>query len=1364
MTTPRTAVIVFILVHVFMRCTAFAQEPIVGDLHEDNIINHMDLEILLDNWMDVNCSSPDCPADLDGIPGVDMVDYAIFAAHWQESRVVINEFMTYNENIPDPNGEYEDWIELYNPGPNTIDLSGMYLTDNLNNLTKWQIPEGITIASKGFVVFWADGDLDQGINHTNFKLDKDGEELALVDIDGTKIIDSIIFGPQLLGYSYGRYLDGENHWYFMNRPSANFPNKVGKTPPPKFSKPSCNFADTFLLELSSDSPEAQIYYTLDGSQAKLSSTQYTGPIPINTTTHARSITWDPNLTLSYEVDRLYIKLDPDVQNFTSNLPIVVIDSLGYDFNDIYQPDFGGFNPVLVSFIDTKKDGLASITGYPDYTGYAAMHVRGNSSINYDKKQYRLEIRDFRTEEDKTVPLLGLPAESDWILFGPYSDKTLMRNYIMYTWNRDMDRYGVRCRFVEVFLDQDNDGTVQWGGGGAGDDTNYLGVYVLMDVVKQGKNRIDIDKIRYYHDSEPEISGGYILKKDWVDDPLEFFETSIYGDKLIYVDPEYYQLTTTQKNWLDSWFTEFETALSGPDFNDPNIGYRKYTDAPSFIDHHILVEIAKNFDAYVNSTYLYKERDGKLFMGPVWDYNGSLGNAYYFESYLTYKWWYESPDFPWTHPYAYLWYERMFEDSDFLLEYADRWYELRRGPFSTAKMLLDVDNKINLLLDNGNDPNAVERNFNRWNCLDRYIWPNYIVWSTYQEEIDYLKDWLNNRLDWMDEAMKVEYCNGYPPVFNQQGGQVPVNFPLTITDPYGTGGTIYYTLDGSDPRQFGGAVSPSAVAYSSAVPLTKSVTVKARSLSGGSWTAINSARFSVGQVKESLRITEIMYHPKDANDPNDPNGEFIELKNIGVDPINLDFVRFSDGVDFTFGDHVLAPGAYTVIVPNISTFEDKYGTGISVAGEYEGRLNNAGEEVVIRDAIGTSILEFDYEDDWYPITDGPGFSLTVLNETNPDPNSWDSKTNWRASADVNGSPGADDGGPLHNPDAIIINEVLAHSDGGDPDWIELYNNTGSPINLTGWFLSDDKDNLKKFEIQTMPSIPSGAYVVFDQDSYFGDEGDPGCNTPFALSENGESVYLTSGSGGELTGYSEVERFGASETGISFGRHVTSTGKIEFPSMSSSTYNYENSDVNVGPIIITEVMYNPEDDKNAEYVELYNNTSSTVVLYDILGNPWKFTDGGWIDYLFDEDANIPAYSYALLVKDKGDFDFEGYPAVPGSVQIFEWGEGNLANGGEQIILGKPGDLDESNFRQYIVMDKVEYDDSLPWPPQPDGFGQSLNRISFILYGNDPANWQNGSPSPGGAFISAPADSNPPVPDPATRLSGFIHQPPRAWIPLQ
>ncbi|MHC4842717.1 MAG: lamin tail domain-containing protein, partial [Planctomycetota bacterium] len=1248
MISLRGSVIILLAAYMLLSCTAMAQPPqmsLVGDLYEDNIINYKDLEVFVGYWLDVNCTSPNCPADLDGLAGVNMSDFSFFALNWGKSRVVINEFIADNEwAYADPNGEYDDWIELYNPGPNSVDLGGMYLTDNFDNLTKWQIPEGTIIDPCGFACFWADEQEEQGANHTNFKLDKDGEEIALVDTNGISVIDSIVFGSQSSDHSYVRYPDGTSNWYPTNFTTYNASNMIGRSAPPKFSRVGSVFASQFWLELTSDAPGTEIYYRLDKAP---SYTLYTGPILINSTRWVRAYALEPDLLQSHPVSETYFYIPGAGSSFRSVLPIILIDSFGADVESETE-----FQTVVGSFIDTKKDGFAEITGHPDYSGKMAMHRRGYSSTIYDKKQFRLEIRDINDNDDLSVSLLGMPSESDWILFGPYSDKTLMRNTIMYTWNRDMGRYGVRCRFVEVFLDQDGNGAIDFGDGTESSGTDYWGIYVLMENIKQGKNRIDIDKLRPWHDTEPEISGGYVLKKDWNNDNDPSFHTSVYDDELIYVDPRD-DLILTQKNWLDNWFTEFETTLSGPDFNDPNIGYRQYADVLSFIDHHMLVEMAKNYDGYVRSTYLYKERDGKLFMGPVWDFNISLGNSSFDETYLTYNWRYEDPAFPWINPNAYEWYWRIFEDSEFLLEYADRWYELRRESFKTSKMMLDIDqNVVNLLREDGiSIKNAVERNFRRWPVLGKYVWPNYTIWSTFQEEIDYLKSWLTDRLNWMDGAIASQYCNGYPPVFNYQGGQVADGFNLIMASP---SGTIYYTLDGSDPRLHGGAISPSAFAYSAPVPLTKSVTVKARSLSGGSWTAINSARFSVGPVKDSLRITEIMYHPQDSNDPNDPNSEFIELKNIGVDPINLNMVHFSDGVDFTFGDYVLSPGAYTVVVPSISTFEDKYGTGVSIAGEYVGRLRNGSEEVVIRDAIGTAILEFDYEDDWYPITDGHGFSLTVLNELDPDPNSWDSKTNWRPSVDVNGSPGVDDGSPLHDPDAIIINEVLAHSDGGDPDWIELYNTTGSPINISGWFLSDDKDDLKKFEIQTMPSIPAGAYVVFDQDSHFGDEGNPGCSTAFALSENGESIYFTSGASGELTGYSEVERFGASETGISFGRHVTSTAKIEFPSMDSSTFNYANSDPNVGPIIITEVMYNPEDDKNAEYVELYNDTASTVQLYDYINeNSWIFTDGDAIRYYFLPDANIPAYSYALMVKSKADFDFEGYPAVPGSVQIFEWG---------------------------------------------------------------------------------------------------------------
>ena len=197
--------------------------------------------------------------------------------------MVINEFLADNEWAEaDPNGEYDDWIELYNPSPNSVDLSGMYLTDNFNNLTKWQIPEGTIIDAHGFVCFWADEQEEQGANHTNFKLEKDGEEIALVDTDGISVIDSIVFGSQSLDQSYIRYPDGANDWYLTNFISFNTNNWVARSQKPKFSRPGGAFTTPFWLELTSDVPGTKIYYNIDNAPSAY--TLYTGPILINSTT------------------------------------------------------------------------------------------------------------------------------------------------------------------------------------------------------------------------------------------------------------------------------------------------------------------------------------------------------------------------------------------------------------------------------------------------------------------------------------------------------------------------------------------------------------------------------------------------------------------------------------------------------------------------------------------------------------------------------------------------------------------------------------------------------------------------------------------------------------------------------------------------------------------------------------------------------------------------------------------------------------------------------------------------------------------------------------------------------------------------
>lgn len=519
------------------------------------------------------------------------------------------------------------------------------------------------------------------------------------------------------------------------------------------------------------------------------------------------------------------------------------------------------------------------------------------------------------------------------------------------------------------------------------------------------------------------------------------------------------------------------------------------------------------------------------------------------------------------------------------------------------------------------------------------------------------------------------------------------------------------------------ISPSAIQYWEPITLNHSVHVKARVLNGGTWSALNEATFAVGPVADNLRITEIMYHPQD------PNAEFIELKNIGAETLNLNLVSFTNGIGFTFPGLELAGGEYILVVKDISAFAARYGIDFNIAGQYSGSLDNRGERIELKDAAGGTIHDFQYETGWYDVTDGLGFSLTVKDPTGAAPDDWKNKSGWRPSAGVDGSPGWDDIGLIPDPGAAVINEVLAHSHAGAADWIELHNTTEVAIDIGGWFLSDSNNNFMKYEIATGTTIEPNGYVVFYEDLHFDNPGEPGCIVPFALSENGETLYLHSGQDGVLTGYSEQEKFGASETGIAFGRYRKSTGTYNFVAMSRNTPGQANAYPKVGPLVISEIMYHPDIEADAEYIELYNRSSSPVTLaeYDSEQSiyvPWRFTDSDGISFDFPLDTTMAAGEYLLLVRNKNALDFR-YPTVPTGVQIFEWGPGRLDNGGEKVELSKPADEVEGT-RYYIRVERINYSDGLhpagqdPWPSPPDGWGASLNRVSSQYYGNDPNNW--------------------------------------------
>ena len=323
-------------------------------------------------------------------------------------------------------------------------------------------------------------------------------------------------------------------------------------------------------------------------------------------------------------------------------------------------------------------------------------------------------------------------------------------------------------------------------------------------------------------------------------------------------------------------------------------------------------------------------------------------------------------------------------------------------------------------------------------------------------------------------------------------------------------------------------------------------------------------------------------------------------------------------------------------------------------------------------------------------------------------------------------------------SVIINELRAHSHDIAPDWIELYNTTGSVIDIGGWHLSDNDNELtsiNSYEIPGGTTIPAYGYIVFYENTSFG--------TKFGLSERGDDIYLSLHRGAEIFGMDDW-KFGASEVNVPFGRYTTSIGDVKFVAMDSDTPGQLNSYPKIGPIVITEVMYyfdteNPDDD-DYEYVELYNIEDHAVDLW--IYDPctagavsWAITKG--ITYTFPPDTTIPAHGYLLVVKDKVAFS-PLFPDVPSSI-IFGPFSGKLSNEGENVELSMPGELDEFGARDYIRIDNVSYSDGKhhenfagldPWryTSMANGKGQSLQKINPNLFGDDVNNWMASEAAPG------------------------------------
>lgn len=423
----------------------------------------------------------------------------------------------------------------------------------------------------------------------------------------------------------------------------------------------------------------------------------------------------------------------------SHLPLIMIQTLSMDIQPDYKVD------VQMGIIDKGDGNLNYPTdAWNQYNGKAGIEYRGSSSMMFPKKNYGLEVRN-ETGADSAIALLGMPAESDWVLHGPYSDKSLMRNHMAYYLFNAMGYYAPRTRLCELFI-----------------NGNYQGVYLAVEKIERDTNRVNIAKLKPEDLVGDDLTGGYIVKIDRTNNnyqdgwfsPIAGTGTDQSGPFFAYHDPKFTELAPKQREYIKNKITSFEYALQAHTFKDPYTGYRGYIDVPSFINYFILVELSKNVDGYRLSTFLHKDRDDRnrlIRMGPVWDYDLAFGNADYLNAFNTTGWNYPIVADGWGTPF---WWNRFMSDPYFVNLLNCYWHSLRSTVLSNDSLIALVDRTAEEM-----GP-AIERNFRQWPIHGLYVWPNPYYGSTYEQDIQYMKNWILNRAQWIDDNIPGVFCTTF----------------------------------------------------------------------------------------------------------------------------------------------------------------------------------------------------------------------------------------------------------------------------------------------------------------------------------------------------------------------------------------------------------------------------------------------------------------------------------------------------------------------------------------------------------------------------------------------------------------------------
>ena len=730
--------------------------------------------------------------------------------------VEISEFMAANKStLTDSFGQSSDWIEIYNGASSRVNLAGWSLTVDPTNLTQWTLPNYVLASGDYLVVFASGRNLAVVTNelHTDFTLAAKGSFLALVD-PHTNLVSrfSPQFPPQTTDISYGvdPILTGDIGYYTVPTPgNPNVPEGPGFTAEPVFSNPGGPFVSPFNLTVTDATVGAVIRYTTDGTMPTDQSPILSGSSLINRSVQVRARAFAPDLLPGPIHSESYIQLGSDVARLTSDLPTVIIYNFGAGAPDPTEgvPDqFANF-----SFYE-PTNGMTSLTNAPTLSARAGFHVHGSSTRDFAKQAWSVEFWDELNNSTNEAPL-EMPAGKDWVFYAPDGfEPVLIHNPLAYQLGREMGHYASRTRMIEVYINTT---------GGPVTTNDYNGIYVLEEKVKRAANRVNISKLHDDDNTLPNVTGGYILGIDRLGTGENGLNAA--GQTIAYEDPKESDILTPerapQQAYIQNYMNQFYTALNSSSYTNPATGYANYIDEDSWIDFHILNVVTFNVDGLRLSAFFYKPRQGKLVFGPIWDFDRSQGSAdgRDFDPYV----WRSVVADTGTDFFNYPWWGQLFTDPDFWQKWIDRYQELRGGTLSTNHIDADIDALVAQVT------NEEPREIARWpgwttprsGTVSYDAGFSYTFPGTYAGEVTFLKQWYADRLQFIDTNLLAQPTLVSNLVAGASGSTV------TMTGPEGA--TIYYTLDGSDPRLAGGGISPAAQVYQSPVVITSNTVITAR---------------------------------------------------------------------------------------------------------------------------------------------------------------------------------------------------------------------------------------------------------------------------------------------------------------------------------------------------------------------------------------------------------------------------------------------------------------------------------------------------------------------------------------------------------